>query len=181
MKKLILATAVTAAVVVYFVGDKDQSVEDNTVMQNPAEKTDSVIESSSPLQRRLLLAISQLKTIVLCHRQTRMIRVTLPITKITMRLKMNAYLIRVIRGTAVNLIHITMTTILCRTVIALVKTIQALIVVPLMVLKAQMVLIVTAMMTALIQRILRKKKNCLQRNFKESLITVLSGMVITGR
>jgi hypothetical protein len=47
MKKLILATAVTAAVVVYFVGDKDQSVEDNTVMQNPAEKTDSVIESSS--------------------------------------------------------------------------------------------------------------------------------------
>ena len=47
MKKLILATAVTAAVVVYFVGDKDQSVEDNTVMQNPAEKTDSVIESTS--------------------------------------------------------------------------------------------------------------------------------------
>jgi hypothetical protein len=47
MKKLILATAVTAAVVVYFVGDKDQPVEDNTVMQNPAEKTDSVVESTS--------------------------------------------------------------------------------------------------------------------------------------
>lgn len=47
MKKLILATAVTAAVVVYFVGDKDKSVEDNTVMQNPAEQTDSVVESTS--------------------------------------------------------------------------------------------------------------------------------------
>jgi hypothetical protein len=47
MKKLILATAVTAAVVVYFVGDKDQTVNDNRVMQNPAEKTDSVVESTS--------------------------------------------------------------------------------------------------------------------------------------
>jgi hypothetical protein len=47
MKKLILATAVTAAVVVYFVGDKDQPVNDNTVMQNPAEQTDSVVESTS--------------------------------------------------------------------------------------------------------------------------------------
>jgi hypothetical protein len=47
MKKLILATAVTAAVVVYFVGDKDKPVEDNTVMQNPAEQTDSVVESTS--------------------------------------------------------------------------------------------------------------------------------------
>jgi hypothetical protein len=64
-----------------------------------------------------------------------------------MRLKMNAYLIRVIRGTAVNLIHITMTTILRRTVIALVKTIQALIVAPLMALRAQMFLIVAATKT----------------------------------
>jgi hypothetical protein len=47
MKKLILATAVTAAVIVYFVGDKDQPVNDNTVMQNPAEQTDSVVESTS--------------------------------------------------------------------------------------------------------------------------------------
>jgi hypothetical protein len=47
MKKLILATAVTAAVVVYFVGDKDKPVEDNTLMQNPAEQTDSVVESTS--------------------------------------------------------------------------------------------------------------------------------------
>ena len=47
MKKLILATAVTAAVVVYFVGDKDQTVNDNRVMQNPAEQTDSVVESTS--------------------------------------------------------------------------------------------------------------------------------------
>ena len=47
MKKLILATAVTAAVVVYFVGDKDQPVEDNTVMQNPAEQTDSMVESTN--------------------------------------------------------------------------------------------------------------------------------------
>ena len=47
MKKLILATAVTAAVVVYFVGDNDKPVEDNTVMQNPAEQTDSVVESTS--------------------------------------------------------------------------------------------------------------------------------------
>ena len=47
MKKLILATAVTAAVVIYFVGDNDKPVEDNTVMQNPAEQTDSVVESTS--------------------------------------------------------------------------------------------------------------------------------------
>ena len=47
MKKLILATAVTAAVVVYFVGDKDKPVEDNTVMQNPAEKADSMVEQTS--------------------------------------------------------------------------------------------------------------------------------------
>ena len=47
MKKLILATAVTAAVVVYFVGDKDQPVEDNTVMQNPAEQTDSMVTSTN--------------------------------------------------------------------------------------------------------------------------------------
>jgi hypothetical protein len=47
MKKLILATAVTAAVIVYFVGDKDQPVNDNTVVQNPAEQTDSVVESTS--------------------------------------------------------------------------------------------------------------------------------------
>jgi len=47
MKKLILATAVTAAVVVYFVGDKDQPIDDNTVMQNPAEQTDSVVEPTS--------------------------------------------------------------------------------------------------------------------------------------
>ena len=47
MKKLILATAVTAAVVVYFVGDKDQPVEDNTVMQNPTEQTDSMVDSSN--------------------------------------------------------------------------------------------------------------------------------------
>lgn len=47
MKKLILATAVTAAVVVYFVGDKDKPIEDNVVMQNPAEQTDSVVESTS--------------------------------------------------------------------------------------------------------------------------------------
>ena len=47
MKKLILATAVTAAVVVYFVGDKDQPFEDNTVMQNPAEQTDSMVKSTN--------------------------------------------------------------------------------------------------------------------------------------
>ena len=47
MKKLILATAVTAAVVVYFVGDNDKPVEDNTVMQTPAEQTDSVVKSTS--------------------------------------------------------------------------------------------------------------------------------------
>lgn len=47
MKKLILATAVTAAVVVYFVGDKDQPIDDNTVMQNPAKQTDSVVEPTS--------------------------------------------------------------------------------------------------------------------------------------
>jgi hypothetical protein len=47
MKKLILATAVTAAVIVYFVGDKDKSIEDNAVVQNPAEQTDSVVESTS--------------------------------------------------------------------------------------------------------------------------------------
>lgn len=47
MKKLILATAVTAAVVVYFVGDKDQPIDDNTVMQNPAEQTDSIVEPTS--------------------------------------------------------------------------------------------------------------------------------------
>ena len=47
MKKLILATAVTAAVVVYFIGDKDQPVEDNTVMQDPAEQTDSMVESTN--------------------------------------------------------------------------------------------------------------------------------------
>jgi hypothetical protein len=47
MKKLILATAVTAAVVVYFVGDKDQPVNDNRVMQNPAEQADSIVEPTS--------------------------------------------------------------------------------------------------------------------------------------
>jgi hypothetical protein len=47
MKKLILATAVTAAVIVYFVGDKDKPIEDNAVVQNPAEQTDSVVESTS--------------------------------------------------------------------------------------------------------------------------------------
>ena len=47
MKKLILATAVTAAIVVYFVGDKDQPVNDNRVMQNPAEQTDSIVEPTS--------------------------------------------------------------------------------------------------------------------------------------
>jgi hypothetical protein len=47
MKKLILATAVTAAVVVYFVGDKDQPVNDNTVMQNPAEQANSTVEPTS--------------------------------------------------------------------------------------------------------------------------------------
>ena len=47
MKKLILATAVTAAVAVYFVSDNDKPVEDNTVMQNPAEQTDSVVEPTS--------------------------------------------------------------------------------------------------------------------------------------
>ena len=47
MKKLILATAVTAAVVVYFVGDKDKPVEDNTVMQNPAVKADSNVEQTT--------------------------------------------------------------------------------------------------------------------------------------
>ena len=47
MKKLILATAVTAAVVVYFVGDNDKPVEDNTVMQNPAEQTNSMVESTN--------------------------------------------------------------------------------------------------------------------------------------
>ena len=47
MKKLILATAVTAAVVVYFVGDKDQPIDDNTVMQNPAEQANSIVEPTS--------------------------------------------------------------------------------------------------------------------------------------
>jgi hypothetical protein len=47
MKKLILATAVTAAVVVYFVGDNDKPVEDNTIMQNPAVKADSNVEQTS--------------------------------------------------------------------------------------------------------------------------------------
>jgi hypothetical protein len=47
MKKLILATAVTAAVIVYFVGDKDKPIEDNAVVQNPAEQTDNVVESTS--------------------------------------------------------------------------------------------------------------------------------------
>ena len=47
MKKLILATAVTAAVVVYFVGDNDKPVEDNTAMQNPAEQADSMKEQTS--------------------------------------------------------------------------------------------------------------------------------------
>ena len=46
MKKLILATAVTAAVVVYFVGDKDQPVENNAGKQNPTEQTDSMVASS---------------------------------------------------------------------------------------------------------------------------------------
>jgi hypothetical protein len=46
MKKLILATAVAAAVVVYFVGDKDQPAEDNTGMQNPTEQTDIMVDSS---------------------------------------------------------------------------------------------------------------------------------------
>ena len=35
MKKLILATAVTAAVVVYFVGDKDQPIDDNSSNAKP--------------------------------------------------------------------------------------------------------------------------------------------------
>ena len=47
MKKLILATAVTAAVVVYFVGDNDKPVEDNPVIQNPAEQTNSMVESTN--------------------------------------------------------------------------------------------------------------------------------------
>jgi cobalamin biosynthesis protein CobT len=47
MKKLILATAVTAAVVVYFVGDNNKPVEDNTVMQNLAEQTNSMVESTN--------------------------------------------------------------------------------------------------------------------------------------
>ena len=47
MKKLILATAVTAAVIVYFVGDKDKPIEDNAVVQKPAEQTDNVVESTS--------------------------------------------------------------------------------------------------------------------------------------
>ena len=47
MKKLILATAVTAAVVVYFVGDNDKPVEDNTVIKNPAEQANSMVESTN--------------------------------------------------------------------------------------------------------------------------------------
>jgi len=47
MKKLILATAVTAAVVVYFVGDKDKPIADNAVIQNPAEQANSMVESTN--------------------------------------------------------------------------------------------------------------------------------------
>lgn len=47
MKKLILATAVTAGVIAYFVNDKDQPVEDNTIIQSPAEQTDSMVASTS--------------------------------------------------------------------------------------------------------------------------------------
>ena len=47
MKKLILGTAVTAAIVVYFVGDNDKPVEDNTVIKNPAEQANSMVESTN--------------------------------------------------------------------------------------------------------------------------------------
>ena len=45
MKKLILATAVTAAVVTYFVGDDDQPVEKQPNIQSQAENTDTAVES----------------------------------------------------------------------------------------------------------------------------------------
>ena len=47
MKKLILATAVTAAVVVYFVGDKDKPIEDNAVIEKPAKQANSKVESTN--------------------------------------------------------------------------------------------------------------------------------------
>jgi hypothetical protein len=46
MKKLILATAVTAGVITYFMGDTDQPVEDNAVLQNPTQQGDSMGEST---------------------------------------------------------------------------------------------------------------------------------------
>lgn len=46
MKKLILATAVTAGVITYFMGDTDQPVEDNAVLQNPTQQGDSMVEST---------------------------------------------------------------------------------------------------------------------------------------
>lgn len=46
MKKLILATAVTAGVITYFMGDTDQPVEDNAVLQNPTQQGDSIVEST---------------------------------------------------------------------------------------------------------------------------------------
>ena len=46
MKKLILATAVTAGVITYFMGDTDQSIEDNAVLQNPTQQGDSMVEST---------------------------------------------------------------------------------------------------------------------------------------
>ena len=47
MKKLILATAVTAAVVVYFIGDKDKPIEDNAVIEKPAKQANSKVESTN--------------------------------------------------------------------------------------------------------------------------------------
>jgi hypothetical protein len=60
MKKLILASAVTAAVVVYFVGDNDQGIEENTAMQNLAEQTDSMVESTNASAAQIAVSDEQL-------------------------------------------------------------------------------------------------------------------------
>jgi hypothetical protein len=162
MKKLILATAVTAAVVVYFVGDKDQPVEDNTVMQNPAEQTDSMVESTNVSGAQV--AVSDKSAVS---------ESAMPSSSSDGQ-DYSAYNQD---NNSLELSHITMTTILRQAVIVLVKIIEALITVLLMALRVQTVLIETATMTTLIQRILRKK-NYRLRNSKESMIMALFGMAI---
>lgn len=47
MKKLILATAVTAGVIAYFMGDKDQAVDDQELIQNHTEHADTVLKETT--------------------------------------------------------------------------------------------------------------------------------------